>query len=372
MAGQVYTDTENIGQDVASMLMARFVPPFALVFVLLASPAAAQRAVLVEGLSDLSRAMMMLSENRAEVNAAIDKMAAGLDGWGARAAPSADDSLLGDEAAALPVLPLAAYGDGFARLRRGEYRDAIVSLRRAAATATDERSQLAAAALLAQEGRHLEAERALRSIVTAWPESGVAHWWLGRVYENINRIADARQEYETVVPVALTGRASIQASIGRLAFLEGNFARATEAFEQRLRLTPNDPVAHEDLATIYLAQDRTEAALEQLGTVVTMDPRDAEAHAAIGRIRLDAGLHAEAIVALRRALDLRPTLHEARYALALALKRTGREDEAAREMELFERARREATEDRRRTMTAEAQRQEEARQDDAARQDQPR
>jgi Flp pilus assembly protein TadD len=161
--------------------------------------------------------------------------------------------------------------------------------------------------------------------------------------------------------VALTGRASIQASIGRLAFLEGNFARATEAFEQRLRLTPNDPVARKDLATIYLAQDRTEAALEQLGTVITMDPRDAEVHAAIGRIRLDGGQYAEAIVALRRALELRPALHEARYALALAFKRSGREDEASREMELFERASRQSIDERRRTMAAEAARQDQQR-----------
>jgi tetratricopeptide (TPR) repeat protein len=295
------------------------------------------------------------------VGAAIDKMSAGLDGFGTQAAPLPDASLFGDEAAAIPVLPLAAYAESFARLRRGEYRDAIVSLRRAAATATDERSPLAAAAQLAQEGRHLEAERALRSIVTTWPESGVAHWWLGRVYENINRIAEARQEYEKVVSVALTGRASIYASIGRLSHAEGNFARATEAFERRLRLTPNDPVAHKHLAWVYLEQDRTEAALVELNAAVAIDPRDAEAYAAIGRIRLDAGLHADAIVALRCALDLKPTQHEARYALALALKQTGHADEAAREMELFERARRDATEDRRRTIATEAQRQEEAR-----------
>jgi tetratricopeptide (TPR) repeat protein len=305
--------------------------------------------------------MMTLSENRAQVGAAIDKMSAGLDGFGTQAAPLPDASLFGDEAAAIPVLPLAAYAESFARLRRGEYRDAIVSLRRAAATATDERSPLAAAAQLAQEGRHLEAERALRSIVTTWPESGVAHWWLGRVYENINRIAEARQEYEKVVSVALTGRASIYAYIGRLSHAEGNFARATEAFERRLRLTPNDPVAHKHLAWVYLEQDRTEAALVELNAAVAIDPRDAEAYAAIGRIRLDAGLHADAIVALRRALDLKPTQHEARYALALALKQTGHADEAAREMELFERARRDATEDRRRTIATEAQRQEEAR-----------
>jgi tetratricopeptide (TPR) repeat protein len=339
--------------------MTRFATSFALVLVLVSRPVAGQKALFVEGLTELARATMTLSENRAQVTAAIDKMSVGLDGWEA----SGRSVLLSDEAASIPILPLAAYADGFARLRRGEYRDALVSLRRAAATATDERSQLAGAARLAQEGRHVEAERALRAIVTAWPESGVAHWWLGRVYENLNRIADARQEYETVVPVALTGSATLYAAIGRLSHTEGDFARATDAFERRLRLTPNDPAAHKDLAWIHLEQDRTEAALAELGAVVAIDPRDAEAHAAIGRIRLDAGLHADAILALRRALDLKPTLHEARYALAVALKQTGHGDEAVREMDLFERARRQSTEDRRRTMAAEAQRQEEARQD---------
>jgi tetratricopeptide (TPR) repeat protein len=341
--------------------MTRVAMWLAVVMVLLPAPAAAQRTLFVEGLTELSAAMMTLGENRAQVNAAIDKMAAGLD-TGAR--PPAD-AVVGDEAAAIPVLPLAAYADGFARIRRGEYRDAIAALRRAAATATDERSPLAAAAQLAQDGRHAEAERALRSIVTSWPESGVAHWWLGRVYENLNRIADARKEYETVVPVALTGRASIYASIGRLYYSEGNFPRATEAFEQRLRLTPNDPLAHKHLAWMYLEQDRTENALAELGATVAIDPRDAEAHAGIGRIHLEAGRHAEAIVALRRAIELMPTLHEARNALAMALKQTGRDAEAAREMELFERARREATEARRRTMAAEAQKQDDARRDEA-------
>ena len=355
------------------MWRVRQFPLWVALLVLVPSPAAAQKAVFVEGLTELARAMMLFSENRAQVNAAIDKMSAGLDRWEAETAGGSKEQdppygrgvLLGDETAAVPVLPLAAYADGFVRLRRGEYRDAIVALRRAAATTMDERSELATAGQLAQEGRHLEAERALRAIVTTRPESGLAHWWLGRVYENLNRIADARQEYEKAVAVALTGRATLYAAIGRLSHTEGNFARATEAFEQRVRLTPNDSVAHKDLAWIYLAQDRTEDALKELGLVISLDPRDFEAHAAIGRSRLEAGDHAGAIVALRRALELKPTLHEARYALALALKQTGRDAESAREMEQFERARREATEDRRRTMATEAQRQEQTRQDPA-------
>ena len=343
--------------------MTRVLTALALVFcLLLPSPAAAQQARFVEGLTELARTMLDASANAERANAAIDKMAAGLEAWDARATPATGHVLLGDETAAMPALPLAAYADGFARIRRGEYREAIDSLRRAATISIDERSELAAAGRLAQQGRDVEAEQALRRIVTARPESAVARWWLGRVYENLNRIGDARREYERVVPVALTGRATLHAAIGRLAHFEGDFARATQAFEERLRLTPNDPVAHKDLAWIHLDHDRIEDALTELGRVIALDPKDFEAHAAIGRIRLEAGLHTEAILALRRALDIRPSLHEARYALALALKQAGREAEAAREMELFERGRREQTEDRRRTMAEDVQRQESARQ----------
>lgn len=341
--------------------MTRLAPALAIVCVLLPRLAAAQQAIFVEGLTELARTMLDASADARRANAALDRMAAGLNGWDARLASSAGEVLLGDETAGMPALPLAAYADGFLRIRRGEYREAIDSLRRATTVSSDERSELAAAGRLAQQGRHVEAEQTLRGIVTARPESAVARWWLGRVYENLNRIGDARREYEKVVPVALTGRATLHAAIGRLAHFEGDFARATQAFEERLRLTPNDPVAHKDLAWIYLDHDRTEAALEALGRVVALDPRDFEAHAAAGRIHLDAGRQAEAIRALRRALELKPTLHEARYPLALALKQAGRRDEAAREMELFERGQRESTEDRRRTMAEDTKRQDAAR-----------
>jgi tetratricopeptide (TPR) repeat protein len=342
--------------------MTRLATSLAVVIVLLPRPVAAQKSLFVEGLTELARSMLTLSADTGRASAAIDKMAAGLERWEAPAAPVAG-GFFGDETAALPALPLAAYADGFERITRGDYGEAIASLRRAVAISDDERLGLAEAGRLAQQGRHLEAERALRAIVAARPESAMARWWLARVYENVNKVFEARREYETVVAVALTGRASLHAAIGRLADAEGDFARATAAFEHRLRLTPNDPVAHKDLAWVHLAQDRTAPALAALTTVVALEPRDAEAHAAIGRIRLEAGLPAEAIVALRRALDLSPALYEARYALALALTQTGRRDEAAREMELFERARRESTEQRRRTMAAETQRQEEARQE---------
>ena len=343
--------------------IARLVPLWAAAIMLLSDPAAAQKPRFLEGFRELVRAMLAVPAEHTRVTAAIDTMAAGLAGWETGPAVAPPGPLIDDEAAEVPMLPLAAYAGGFGHIRRGEYRDAIAAFRLAAAVGTDERPQLAAAGALAQQGRDVEAERALRAIVATFPASGVAHWWLARVYERLNRVSDARREYETVVAVALTGRAPLYAAIGRLALAEGDFARATAALDERRRLTPNDPVAHKELAQIHLQQGRTDQALAAFSAVLVVNPRDAEAHASIGRIRLDAGLPAEAIPSLQRALELAPTLYEARYPLALALKQTGRAEEAARELEQYDRARQQATEDRRRAMAEEARRQEAAKQD---------
>jgi hypothetical protein len=85
----------RISGKIWSAHMTRFATSFALFLVLLPRPVAGQQALFVEGLTELARAMMTLSENRAQVSAAIDKMSAGLDAFGTQAAPSPDASLLG-------------------------------------------------------------------------------------------------------------------------------------------------------------------------------------------------------------------------------------------------------------------------------------
>lgn len=322
--------------------------------VLLPVTAAAQKSAFLQGFKDLERAMLA---EPARAGAAIDAMATALAAWEAAPGAPAGETLLDDETSPLPMLPLAAYARGFAEIGRGDYRAAIRSLREAAAAAGDERPQLAAAGVLAQEGRDADAERLLRTLVAALPESGVARWWLARMHERLDRVADARREYEVVVSMALTGRAPLYEAIGRLSYAEGDLVRAAAAYEERVRLTPRDPAAYKDLAGILGEQGQTGAALAALNAAVAIDPRDAQAHASIGRIRLDAGRPADAIASLTRAITLAPTMYEARYPLALALRQVGRPEEAARELERFERGRRAATEARRRAMAAESRRQ---------------
>ena len=196
----------------------------------------------------------------------------------------------------------------------------------------------------------------LLAIVDAWPESAIARWWLARIYDALNRVADARREYEAVLPLALAGRGQLYAAIGRLARAQSDFAGALDAFTRRVRLSPNDPAAHMDLARILFDHDRADEALTEFAAALAINPRDAETHAAIGQIHLDAGRPAEAIPSLRRALDLMPQQHETRYALAIALKQAGHAEEAARELQLFERASKMSVEDRRRTIAADVQR----------------
>jgi tetratricopeptide (TPR) repeat protein len=319
----------------------------------LARPAAAQKPLFVKGLQELCAAMVMTPADQGRVHAAIDAMEKGLAGWD-RQSPPADSDLL-DDATPTPVLPLAAYADGFGRIVRGDYTEAIRSLRRAAATEADERSTLVTAGLLVEAGRAEDAERVLLGILDQWPESAIARWWLARIYDGRQRVADARRQYEAVLPVALAGRGQLYSAIGRLAHVQGDFAGALEAYRRRAQVSPRDPAAHRDLGRMFLDFDRSEEALTQYGAALSLDPRDAESHAAIGRIHLDAGHPAEAIPALRRALDLRPDYYEARYALAIALKQSGHAEEAARELQLFERAQRKAIDDRRRTIAEEVQ-----------------
>jgi predicted Zn-dependent protease len=89
-----------------------------------------------------------------------------------------------------------------------------------------------------------------------------------------------------------------------------------------------------------------------------IDRRDAQAHASIGQLYLDTGRDADAVAAFDRALALRPDGYEVRYALATAYTRLGNTVEAARQLEIYDRFRREALEKRRRDIANEVEQEE--------------
>jgi len=75
------------------------------------------------------------------------------------------------------------------------------------------------------------------------------------------------------------------------------------------------------------------AAIQTLIAAQAVEPENPVVIANLGLVTSDSGQPAAAIPHLQRALSLDPDLHQARFGLAIALARTGRRTDAAREAE---------------------------------------
>jgi tetratricopeptide (TPR) repeat protein len=209
-------------------------------------------------------------------------------------------------------------------------------------------------------GRDRDAEMMLHETVRLLPDSVLAHWWLSVAGEQVHRPAEARQEIEQVAGAAAFGTSQLHAAVGRFALGAADDAAAIAAFARAVHANPNDPAMHRVLASTLMQQDRVDEALAEFVAALLIDPLDAAAHAGIGRIYLHARRDADAADALRRATDLAPGDSETRYALASALERLGRSEEAARQFALVEQGQRQALVDRRRELSSAALKQEAA------------
>jgi tetratricopeptide (TPR) repeat protein len=178
------------------------------------------------------------------------------------------------------------------------------------------------------------------------------HFVSGQQAERLGEVGSARHHYEQALAGALLGRSALYVAIARLAQVEGNTTAAVDGLRSAVRLTPNDSYVHKELAAAYVAQGHVDDALCELIAALLIDPRDAHAHATIGQLFLDTDRHSDAVHAFTKALELRPDAFEVRYGLATALARLGNADDATRQFDLFERARRAAQERRRRDIAS--------------------
>jgi tetratricopeptide (TPR) repeat protein len=255
-----------------------------------------------------------------------------LDAGQSVTAPFLTLSAIPDNLSRAPVVADIATARGFVLLREEKYGEAVAALGRKDAEST------------------AKAE-----------DSALAHFDRGRRDEAGNRVAEARREYQAAAAGALVGRSALFVGMARLAQVEGDTAGAIDAFAQAARLNPNDPNVHKELAAAYAADGRAEDAFCELMAAVLIDRRDAQAHASIGQLYLDTGRNADAVAAFNRALTLKPEGYEVRYALATAQTRLGNTAEAARQLEIYDRLRREALEKRRRAIQNEVEEEERSR-----------
>jgi tetratricopeptide (TPR) repeat protein len=198
------------------------------------------------------------------------------------------------------------------------------------------------------------ADQASARSAPAARESPLAAFERARTYEAQGQLTEARQAYAAALDGTLAGRHVLYVGIGRLAQVDGDLNAAIESFRHAVRLNPNNPLAHRELAAAYAAAGRSDEAFAELVAALLIDPGDADSMAAVGQLLLDDDQASEAVAVLRSALAVSPTRLETHYALAVALSRAGRTEEAARQFDRFERLSREALELRRREVTGQA------------------
>jgi tetratricopeptide (TPR) repeat protein len=109
----------------------------------------------------------------------------------------------------------------------------------------------------------------------------------------------------------------------------GDPALALEAYEKALELGDDYPALHVLLADYYIDSDRARAeALFRRASV--LDAKDALAHQGLGRCAMLNGDYEAALKHFARAAAIAPTFGAAHGAMAEALRKLGREEEAAR------------------------------------------
>jgi tetratricopeptide (TPR) repeat protein len=217
-----------------------------------------------------------------------------------------------------------------------------------------DRGRLARVYSLLAAGRLDDAAVALRGAPsTGTSESSAARIQRGGSAEQDGRLAEARREYMAAIEGTLAGRHALYVGIGRLAQVDGDADAAVDAFDNAVRLNPNDSALRREYGAALVAAGRFDDAFAEFVAALLTSPDDAEVLAAVGQMFLDTDRAPEAIAPLQRALAVKRDRYQTRYALATALSRAGRTDDAAREFREFERLSRQAMQDRRRVMAGE-------------------
>ncbi len=169
---------------------------------------------------------------------------------------------------------------------------------------------------LALQGVRGEAIEQLAEAVRLNPNSATAHNEFGMVLSRFVELKAARQEFERALELD-PGLAEADVNLSLVLAQAGELAAAGDHLDRAIELqgNPKAAYAHYLRAKIWAAQDQTDKAMVELQTAVHLRPNYAEAWSELGGMRrLDLD-NAGAIGALQRAVALKPGDALAQYRL---------------------------------------------------------
>ncbi|HET8945868.1 MAG TPA: FG-GAP-like repeat-containing protein, partial [Candidatus Polarisedimenticolia bacterium] len=147
--------------------------------------------------------------------------------------------------------------------------------------------------------------------------------------------AQALEEFSKVTTIA-PAWAPGQVNLGLAALYARQMERATQAFQEAIRLDPKLVAAHYGLATLQKGQGQSAEALAGFEAAQKLDPSDPDILYNIGLLYGRQRQFDRAIAALRQAKELDPNGMSVRYQLARALVQSGQAAEGEKEMAAYQ------------------------------------
>jgi tetratricopeptide (TPR) repeat protein len=220
-------------------------------------------------------------------------------------------------------------------LNTQSYAKAAELLRDDPELAADPSLQFAYGLALVKSDRAAEAEGVFSRLLSAHGDSAELSVLLGQ--------ANAQQgDFEAAVEAlqrALRLKADVaeaNATLGVIYLKQGKLAEAEQALRAELKIQPGDVKSQQNLAVVLDMEQRGEEAVGLLRGVVRASPDSADAWYLLGKILLAQGAAGEAVEHLEAAAALAPEDANIQYQLGRAYQTLGREEQARKKFELFQ------------------------------------
>jgi eukaryotic-like serine/threonine-protein kinase len=158
---------------------------------------------------------------------------------------------------------------------------------------------------LSRQGNYLQAEKQFQVAITADPNFALAYSRLGQSYSNLGHDKEAEQYSSKAVELSgnlpPAEKDMIQATNARIT---KNFDGAVQTYGDLLKLMPNDPQIHFEIASVYEAHGALQQARDQFLQALQADPKYVDALLAVGRVEIEQGNPQAALGHLNSALTL--------------------------------------------------------------------
>ena len=188
---------------------------------------------------------------------------------------------------------------------------------------------------LVKTGDYDEGMRRLKSVEEANPNSADIHVLMGSALADQHEYDTALQEYRKSLAID-PGREQTHYLAGLALIRNGNPKDAVDELRTALKLNPSDVSAKYHLAFSLIQIQQKEEAQTLLREVIQQNPRHADAYYELGKLQLEQGDTKGAVASLETGTKVGPDADYIHYQLAMAYRRDSREEDAQREIKLYQ------------------------------------